>query len=79
MQLRPNALLKWGYILDKKDICLLLQLTVAVHEAVNTTGRINELALTGVERVGSAGDFYLEHRVSFAFKFYCLCGLACRL
>ena len=35
----------------KKKYLLLLQITVAVHEAVNTTCRINELALTGIERV----------------------------
>ncbi len=58
MQLRVNALssfLTKGfgrelslYILR---IILLLDLTVAVHEAVNTTCCINELALTCVEWV----------------------------
>ena len=57
MQLRVNALSSFltkglveniSYILR---IILLLDLTVAVHEAVNTTSCINELALTCVEWV----------------------------
>jgi len=57
MQLRVNALSSFltkglveniSYILR---IILLLDLTVAVHEAVNTTCCINELALTCVEWV----------------------------
>lgn len=34
-----------------RNISLLLQITVAVHEAVNTTGSINKLALTCIEWV----------------------------
>jgi len=52
-------------------------LGVAAHEAIHATGRVDELALTSVERVRGAGDFYFYHRVSFAFKFHCLCSLAC--
>ena len=57
MQLRVNALSSFltkglveniSYILR---IILLLDLTVAVHEAVNTTCCINELALTCIEWV----------------------------
>ena len=33
---------------------LLLQLTVTVHEAVNATSCVNQLALASIERVGGA-------------------------
>jgi len=59
------------------NILLLRSLTVAAHELINTSCRVDELALTGVERVRGTGDFDFYHWVSFAFEFYgvvCLCG-----
>ena len=35
-------------------LLLLRSLTVAAHELIDTTGRVNQLALTGVERVRGA-------------------------
>ena len=58
---------------------LLLQLAVAVHEAVYATSCVDELALACVEWVRSAGDFDLYHWVSLALKLYCVISLACRL
>ena len=80
MQLHPDTLcLKLFYIYNKVYILLLRSaLSIAAHEAVNTTCCVNELALTGIERVRGARDFYFYHRVSFAFKFYCIISLACR-
>jgi hypothetical protein len=72
---RPHSL-ESVYLLNK---VLLLQLAVAVHEAVHATCCIDELALAGVERVRAAGNFDLNHWVSLAFKLYCICSLACRL
>jgi len=60
-------------------ILLLRSLTVAAHELINTTSRIDELALTSVERVRGTGDFDFYHRVSFAFEFYCVIRLCRRL
>ena len=57
---------------------LLLDVTVTVHEAVNATSGINELALTCVEWVRSARDFYLYYRIGLAFKFYGVVSLASR-
>ena len=54
-------------------------LTVAAHELINTSSGVDELALTSIERVRGAGDFYFYHRVSFAFEFYCIVRLCCRL
>ena len=50
MQLRLIALhvMMW-YFED-----LLLQASIAAHEAVHTTGCVNELALTSIERVRGA-------------------------
>ena len=61
--------------------CMLFlrSLTVAAHELINTSSGVDELALTSIERVRGAGDFYFYHRVSFAFEFYCVVGLCCRL
>ena len=58
---------------------LLRCLTVAAHELINTSSGVDELALTSIERVRGAGDFYFYHRVSFAFEFYCIIRLCCRL
>ena len=61
-------------------LCSLLRsLTVAAHELINTTCGVNELALTCVERVRGARDFDFYHWVSFAFEFYCIIRLCCRL
>ena len=60
-------------------LILLRSLTVAAHELVDATSGVDELALTGIERVRSARNFNLYHRVSFAFELYgviCLCGRA---
>jgi len=54
-------------------------LTVAAHELVDATSGVDELALTSIERVRGAGDFYFYHRVSFAFEFYCVVSFCCRL
>ena len=62
-----------------KLLLLLRSLTVAAHELINTSSGVDELALTCIERVRGAGDFYFYHRVSFAFEFYCVVGLCCRL
>ena len=58
MQLQMSALLvvllvRTGEFIRGVSL-LLLQVTVAVHEAVNTTCCIYELALTGVEWVRGA-------------------------
>ena len=56
---------------------LLRSLTVAAHELIDTTCGVNELALTCIERVRGARDFYFYHWVSFAFELYgiiCLCS-----
>ena len=50
----------------------LLALCVAAHELIYTTGGVNQLRLTSVERVRRAGDFQFYQRISFAFKFDCL-------
>ena len=78
MQLRPTALCN-SYI--QWNVCrvLLLQLTVTVHEAVYATGCINQLTLARIERMRGAGDFNLDHRISFSFKLYSLVALACGL
>ena len=60
-------------------LLLLRSLTVAAHELINTTCRVNELALTSVERVRGARDFDFYHWVSFAFEFYGIIGLCGRL
>jgi len=62
-----------------KQLLLFRSLTVAAHELINTSSGVDELALTSVERVRGAGDFYFYHRVSFAFEFYCIVSLCCRL
>ena len=76
MQLRPSA---FSYKFVWGKYILFANLAVAAHELVYATCRVNELALARVERVRGAGDFDFYHRVSFAFKLYCLCSLACRL
>ena len=58
---------------------LFRSLTVAAHELIDATSGVDELALTSVERVRGAGDFYFYHMVSFAFEFYCIIRLCCRL
>ena len=61
-------------------IGLLLQLSVAVHEAVYATCCINKLALACVEWVRSVRDFYLHYRISLSLKLdsvVCLAGRAC--
>ena len=65
-------------LIYSKDI-LLLQLTVAVHEAVYATCSVDQLVLTRIERVRSARDFDLYHWISLAFKLYCIICLSCRL
>ena len=71
------------YLSQRSSLCvcvrrLLLDVTVTVHEAVYATSGINELALTGVEWVRSAGDFYLYYRIGLAFELYGVVGLASR-
>ena len=51
---------------------------VAAHELINATGRIDELALTGVEGVRAGRDFELYHGILFAFEFHGLGGLSGR-
>lgn len=53
MQLRPTALCENSFYLVK-DVVLLLDLTVTVHEAVYATCCIDKLALTCIERVRCA-------------------------
>lgn len=48
---------------------LFLTVTVTAHEFINTTSCVNQLRLTSVERVRSAGDFQLYQRISFTFEF----------
>ena len=64
---------------SKDNILFLRSLTVAAHELIDTTCGVNELALTSIERVRGAGDFDFYHWVSFAFEFYCVICLCCRL
>src|SRR5574344_1929648 len=54
----------------------LTSLTVAVHELINTTCRVNQFALTCIEWVRCTRDFDFYHWVSFTFKFHCLCCFA---
>ena len=61
------------------NILLLRSLTVAAHELIDSSGRVDELALTSIEGVGRAGDFDFYHWVSFAFEFYGVSGLCSRL
>ena len=61
MQLRRESTLIISLL-----VVLLLNLTVAAHEAVNATGGVNERALTRVEGVRGVRDFDFYHRVSFA-------------
>ena len=58
---------------------LLRSLTVAAHELIDTSCGVNELALTSIERVRGARNFDFYHWVSFAFEFYCVICLCCRL
>ena len=64
---------------SKDNILFLRSLTVAAHELIDTSCSVNELALTSVERVRGARDFDFYHWVSFAFEFYCVICLCCRL
>ena len=57
---------------------LFLTVTVTAHEFINTTGCVNQLRLTSVERVRSAGDFQLYQRISFAFELDSLLSIYCR-
>ena len=59
-----------------RKVHLLLQLTVAIHEAVYATSRIYQLALARIEGVGSAGDFDFYHWVSLAFKLHRIVSFA---
>ena len=52
----------------KKEILFLVTVTITAHELINTSGCIDQLRLTSVERVRSAGDFQLYQRISFAFE-----------
>ena len=56
---------------------LLARLGVAAHELIYAAGGINELALTGVEGVGAAGDFEFYYGVGLAFKLNGVVGLCC--
>ena len=67
------------YFLATSESLLLRSSTITAHELINTSSGVDELALTSIERVRGAGDFYFYHRVSFAFEFYCVVGLCCRL
>ena len=62
-----------------ESILLLRSLTVAAHELIDASGRVDELALTGVEGVRGAGDFYFYHWVSLAFELYGVISLCSRL
>ena len=66
--------------MERRTKCfkLLLDLAVAVHEAIDATGGIDERALTRVEGVRGVRDFNLYHRVGFAFKFHGVVGLCGR-
>ena len=54
---------------------LLASASVAVHELIDTTGGIDELALTGIEGVRAAGDFQLHNGVGLAFELHGVCCL----
>jgi len=57
-------------LFESSFILLLRSLTVAAHELIDATCRVNELALTCIEGVRGARDFYFYHWVSFAFEFH---------
>jgi hypothetical protein len=55
---------------------LLAHASVAVHELVDASGGVDELALTGVEGVRAAGNFQFHYGVFFSLKLHCLRGFA---
>ena len=59
-------------------LLLLRSLTVAAHELINASCGVDKLALTCVEGVRAAGDFYFYHRVSLAFELHCVIRLRSR-
>ena len=56
---------------------LLLTATVAAHELVYTTSRIDELSLTREEGVRSARDLYLDQRILYTVDDDSLLGGHC--
>lgn len=58
-----------GHFLFIEEKLLFHTVTVTAHELINTTGSVNQLRLTCVERVRGAGDFQLYQRISFTFEF----------
>ena len=62
----------------KKEILFLVTVTITAHELINTSGCIDQLRLTSVERVRSAGDFQLYQRISFAFELDSLLSIYCQ-
>ena len=51
-------------------------LCVAAHELINASCSINQLRLTGEERVRSVRDFNLDQGIGLTFEFDCLLGSA---
>ena len=75
-----SSLLTLGILKANFPLLLLFRsLTVAAQELIDASSGVDKLALTSVERVRGAGDFYFYHRVSFAFEFYGLCCSCSRL
>ena len=50
----------------KKEILFLVTVTITAHELINTSGCIDQLRLTSVERVRSVRDLDLYQRISYA-------------
>jgi hypothetical protein len=57
---------------------LLLHTSVTAHELINTTGCVNQLALTSIEGVRGVTDFQLDQGIGLALKLDCLGALCCR-
>ena len=70
MQLQMSAFYYFFYI-------LLLDIAVALLEAIHATCCVHELALTCVEWVRGVRDFYLYYRIGLAFEFYGVVCLTC--
>lgn len=60
----------------QKVFLFLTRMSVTIHELIYTTCRVNQLRLTGIERVRRARNFKFYNRISFALKFNCVVGFA---
>lgn len=56
-------------------VLLIVAFCVAAHKLIDATSGVNQLHLTGVERVRRVGNFHLIHGIGFAVH---LDGLFCR-